>query len=180
MEGWGIAAAAGGRGGAEMESCNCSILVFHFPWFDLFSWKMLKIFTSTTLQGLGCVQRCPTRRSSPSFGPVFEFLVSESFYKVSSYMNVFQLRLIHLNQIEIDFLSLSLVFFGKSFPLSNINKYFHWYSSRKGWILGVLVSIMLPFLRNKWGPLFKLTSKHQRAFEVWATWLFSWKKLNWN
>ncbi|KAF7137862.1 hypothetical protein RHSIM_Rhsim07G0205400 [Rhododendron simsii] len=30
-------------------------------------------------------------------------------------------------------------------------------NSGKGWILGALVTIMLPFLRNKWGPLFKLT-----------------------
>ncbi|KAI8548306.1 hypothetical protein RHMOL_Rhmol07G0264000 [Rhododendron molle] len=51
------------------------------------------------------------------------------------------------------------------FPLSNINKYFHWYSSRKGWILGALITIMLPFLRNKWGPLFKLTKDVEAVAE---------------
>ncbi|KAG5541804.1 hypothetical protein RHGRI_021591 [Rhododendron griersonianum] len=38
-------------------------------------------------------------------------------------------------------------------------------SCRKGWILGALITIMLPFLRNKWGPLFKLTKDVEAVAE---------------
>ncbi|XP_058224815.1 uncharacterized protein LOC131333976 isoform X3 [Rhododendron vialii] len=38
-------------------------------------------------------------------------------------------------------------------------------NSWKGWILGALITIMLPFLRNKWGPLFKLTKDVEAVAE---------------
>ncbi|XP_028072050.1 uncharacterized protein LOC114274341 isoform X1 [Camellia sinensis] len=38
-------------------------------------------------------------------------------------------------------------------------------SCRKNWILGGLIAIVLPFFRNKWGPLFKLTKEVEDAVE---------------
>ncbi|GMP45828.1 hypothetical protein CsSME_00014206 [Camellia sinensis var. sinensis] len=38
--------------------------------------------------------------------------------------------------------------------------------SWKSWILGTLISIMLPFLRHKWGPLFNMTKQVEAAVET--------------
>ncbi|XP_059637164.1 uncharacterized protein LOC132279250 isoform X3 [Cornus florida] len=39
-------------------------------------------------------------------------------------------------------------------------------SSRKHWILGVVITAILPFLSHKWGPLFKLTKEVENAVET--------------
>ncbi|XP_028052187.1 uncharacterized protein LOC114256706 isoform X2 [Camellia sinensis] len=39
-------------------------------------------------------------------------------------------------------------------------------SKMKSWILGTLISIMLPFLRHKWGPLFNMTKQVEAAVET--------------
>ncbi|KAF8023376.1 hypothetical protein BT93_F0779 [Corymbia citriodora subsp. variegata] len=37
---------------------------------------------------------------------------------------------------------------------------------RKFWVLGVFVSVILPFWRNKWGPLWKLKNEVERVVET--------------
>uniref|UniRef100_A0A5B6YJ18 Uncharacterized protein n=1 Tax=Davidia involucrata TaxID=16924 RepID=A0A5B6YJ18_DAVIN len=39
-------------------------------------------------------------------------------------------------------------------------------NSPKSWILGLLLTILIPFLRNKWGPLFKLKEGVENALET--------------
>ncbi|XP_034891937.1 uncharacterized protein [Populus alba] len=37
---------------------------------------------------------------------------------------------------------------------------------RKGWVLGMLISIILPFCRNKWGPLLSIKDKVEEVVEI--------------
>ncbi|GAB4844985.1 hypothetical protein Ancab_038378 [Ancistrocladus abbreviatus] len=39
-------------------------------------------------------------------------------------------------------------------------------SCRKTWIAGVLMAVLLPFLKSKWGPLFKLKEEVETAIEA--------------
>ncbi|RQO86773.1 hypothetical protein POPTR_002G101600v4 [Populus trichocarpa] len=39
-------------------------------------------------------------------------------------------------------------------------------TSRKGWVLGMLISIILPFCRNKWGALLLIKDKVEQVVEI--------------
>ncbi|KAA8538127.1 hypothetical protein F0562_027735 [Nyssa sinensis] len=39
-------------------------------------------------------------------------------------------------------------------------------NSWRGWMLGMLITIILPFMKHKWGPLFQLTKRVENAVEA--------------
>ena len=49
------------------------------------------------------------------------------------------------------------------FPASLIQLYGDLRTSRKGWVLGMLISIILPFCRNKWGALLLIKGKGSKG-----------------
>lgn len=89
------------------------------------------------IQGYGCEQQCGARTSASGFRSFSWFLVSRSFIS-QSFITIILFRFINLY-----------------FPCNN-NSFGN--VNRKAWIVGMLMAVILPFWKNKWGPLLKFKS----------------------